>query len=129
LAASISPFSFCAGINSLFEQCSLLFIFQTIFILDILGLFFVVAVCGAVFRLAGAFNGDLSAWEVGKVTNMGYSTYTLFFPLSKIGSFFGCFYFPSSFFVGTDSIFEQCLLFFPSNPFLSDFSLLLWCSV
>ena len=45
---------------------------------------------GAVFRQAEAFNGDLSAWEVGKVINMGYSTYTLF--LSKIGPFFGWHY-------------------------------------
>ena len=33
--------------------------------------------CGAVFSGAVAFNGDLSAWEVGKVTTMPYSTCTL----------------------------------------------------
>jgi hypothetical protein len=45
----------------------LLFSFQPIFII---GLFFIVDVCGAVFKLATAFDGDLSAWEVGKVTDM-----------------------------------------------------------
>ena len=77
------------------------------------------------------FNANISAWDVGKVTTMQGSTCTLFFP-SKIGSFFGCFYFPFFFFCcSTNSIFEQCsLLFFFSNPFVSlDFSLLLWCSV
>ena len=33
--------------------------------------------CGAVFYNAGAFNGDLSQWDVGKVTTMINSTYTL----------------------------------------------------
>ena len=40
-----------------------------------------------VFVRAGAFNGDLSKWQVGKVTTMHQSTYTLFLHLSKIGSF------------------------------------------
>ena len=62
------------------------------------------------------FNADISAWQVGKVTTMTYSTYTLS-PLSKIGSCFGCFFSPSSFCGSTNSISEQCsLLFFFSNP-------------
>ena len=32
--------------------------------------------CGAVFNTAVAFNGDLSAWDVGQVTSMQSSTYT-----------------------------------------------------
>jgi surface protein len=44
-----------------------------------------------VFRDKSSFNANISAWEVGKVTNMAGSTYTLS-PLSKIESFFGCFY-------------------------------------
>ena len=81
-----------------------------------------------VFFYKSSFNANISAWQVGKVTSMNRSTYT---PLSKIGSFSGCFFSPSSFCGSTNSIFEQCsLLFFFSNPFLSlDCSLLLWCSV
>ena len=33
---------------------------------------------GAVFALATAFNGDLSAWDVGKVETMAHSTFTFF---------------------------------------------------
>ena len=72
--------------------------------------------CGAVFRDAGVFNGDLSKWEVGKVTTMQNSTYTLS-PFSKIGSCLGCLYFPSSFCDSTNSIFEHCsLLYFCPKP-------------
>ena len=42
----------------------------------IIGCFFVL-LRGAVFQSAGAFNSDLSSWDVGKVTNMAFSTYTL----------------------------------------------------
>jgi surface protein len=87
--------------------------------------------CGAVFYGAGAFNGDLSTWQVGKVTHMNDSTY-ISPPLSKIGSFLGCFYmyFPSSF-CGTNSIFVQwsLLFFFKLILSLDFFLLLLWCSV
>jgi hypothetical protein len=48
---------------------------------------FLCCCCGAVFHNAVAFNGDLSAWQVGKVSTMEYSTYSLP-PLSKIGVFF-----------------------------------------
>jgi len=49
------------------------FFFRPIFIV---GLFFVVAAaCGAVFYKASAFNGDLSKWDVGKVTLMDTSTF------------------------------------------------------
>ena len=83
-SASISPSSFCGSTNSIFEQCSLLFFFQNYFYPWIF-----LCCCGAVFEGAGAFNGDLSAWPVGNVTEMGSSTYTLFPPsLSKIGSLF-----------------------------------------
>jgi surface protein len=61
--------------------------------------------CGAVFYKAGAFNGNLSTWQVGKVTNMGYSTYTL-----------GCFYFPSSFCGSTNSIFTMLSPLFVFQP-------------
>ena len=50
----------------------------------------------AVFAGARYFNGDLSSWEVGKVTNMGESTYTLSPPSPRSGFFFGCFFFPFS---------------------------------
>ena len=43
-------------------------------------------VCGAVFYNADAFNGNLSVWDVGSVTNMKFSTYTLPSAL-KIGVF------------------------------------------
>jgi surface protein len=49
--------------------------------------------CAAVFQYARAFNGDLSAWLVGKVTTMAYSTFTLS-PLSKIESLFWLLLFP-----------------------------------
>jgi hypothetical protein len=63
------------------------------------------------------FNADISAWQVGKVTTMIRSTYTLPLSLSKIGSFLGCFFSPSSFCVSTNSFFEQCslLFFFPTH--------------
>ena len=107
-------FFLCGSTNSIFKHCSLLFVFKPI----------------AVFYLATAFNGNLSTWQVGEVTNMAYSTYIhSFLPLSKIGSFFGFFYllffyFPSSFSGSTNSIFEQnfLLIFFQSHfypwPFL-----------
>tara|TARA_B110000091_G_C13317720_1_gene271019 strand:- start:54 stop:374 length:321 start_codon:yes stop_codon:yes gene_type:complete len=53
------------------------------------GLFFDVAVCGAVFHNAGNFNGDISAWQVGEVTTMLASTYTLFSPFPRSGLFLG----------------------------------------
>ena len=66
----------------------LFFFFQPIFIL---GLF--ICCCGTctVFQAAVAFNGNLSTWQVGEVTTMAYSTYTLSPPFT---SFFGCFYIP-----------------------------------
>ena len=78
---------------------------------------FLCCCCGAVFYEAAAFNGNLSKWKVGEVTNMYRST---------------CFLLSCPFLSCTYSIFEQCsLLSFFSTPFLSlDFSLLLlWCSV
>jgi surface protein len=49
-----------------------------------------------VFYGKSSFNANISAWQVGKVTTMYRSKYTLLSPLqvSKIGSLFGCFYFP-----------------------------------
>ena len=77
--------------------------------------------CGAVFNGAGNFNGDISTWEVGEVTNMYASTYNSSFPLPKIGPIFGCLFFPSSLFCAyiTNSIFEQLspLFFHPSLSF------------
>jgi surface protein len=74
-----------------------------------------------VFQDKSSFNSDISAWQVGKVTNMHASTYILFFfpLLSKIWVSFGCFFFPSVFLfcASTNSIFEQCsLLFFLFQP-------------
>ena len=43
--------------------------------------------CGAVFNEAGDFNGDLSTWQVGKVTDMAASTYTLSPPSPRSGLF------------------------------------------
>ena len=106
--------SFCGSTNSIFEQCSLLFFFSNPF----LSLDFSLLLCCAVFNGAAAFNGDLSTWQVGKVTNMLGSTYTLstLFPKDRV--FFWLFYFPSSFCGSTNSIFEQCsLLFFFSTHF------------
>ena len=125
LAASISPFSFCAGINSLFEQCSLLFIFQTIFILVILGLFFVAVVVQCLPMLVPSMvispPGRSGKWRSWKEVR------TLFPPLSP-GSLFWQVLF--SFFC-TNSIFEQSLLIFFTLFSSLDFSLLLllWCSV
>jgi hypothetical protein len=42
---------------------------------------FSLLLCGAVFELAAFFNGDLSAWDVGKVTTMEKSTYMYTPPL------------------------------------------------
>ena len=76
---SFLPSTFCAAlIECLYNDLS--FFSHPFFIIFL-------RCCGAVFQLAEAFDGDLSAWEVGKVINMEYSTYTL--SLSKIGSFFG----------------------------------------
>jgi hypothetical protein len=80
------------------------------FLLPFLSLDFSLLLCGAVFHTAGAFNGDLSAWDVGKVTTMLSSTYTLFssYLSLQIEFFFGCFFFPSFVPVqSTDYIFEQ----------------------
>ena len=86
------PFFFWVSTNSFFEQCSLLFFFPTHFVT-----WTFLCCCGAVFWGAGAFNGDLSTWQVGKVTNMQGSTSTLlplhfkdrvFFRLSLFPFFF-----------------------------------------
>jgi surface protein len=70
LAASISLLLSVAALILFLNNVLSSFFFQPIFIL---GLFFVV-VCGAVFRNAHDFNGDLSTWDVGGVTNMISST-------------------------------------------------------
>ena len=75
-------FFFCASTNSIFEQCSLLFLFPTHFYLSTFR-----CCCGAVFYDAGDFNGDLSTWQVGKVTTMRESTYTLSPPSPRSGLF------------------------------------------
>ena len=75
-------FYFCAALIEFLYNISPFFSPVLSFSLD-----FSLCCCGAAFQLAEAFDGDLSAWEVGKVINMDYSTYTL--SLSKIGSFFG----------------------------------------
>ena len=87
--------------------------------------------CGAVFNGATAFNGDLSAWQVGKVTTMQSSTYTLPSPLQD-RVFFWLLLFPLLLSVAALILFLNTMLspHFFSHPFLSlDFSLLLWCSV
>ena len=43
--------------------------------------------CGAVFAVALAFNGDISTWQVGKVTDMYASTFTLPLPSPRSGLF------------------------------------------
>ena len=70
---------------------------------------------GAVFEDAGDFNGDLSTWDVGNVTTMYYSTYTLLFFSSSIRNrvFFGCFIFPFSF------LYRALIIFLT----------MIWCSV
>jgi hypothetical protein len=65
-----------------------------------------------VFYQKTTFNANISAWQVGKVTTMVGSTYTLFSPLSKIGSVFGYFSFPS-FFVFALIIFSLLFFFQP----------------
>ena len=87
-----------------------------------------------VFQYKGSFNANISAWQVGKVTTMSYSTYiyTLSSPPLQDRVFFWLLLFPFFFLRQALILFLNNalpLLFF--NPFLSlDFSLLLlWCSV
>ena len=47
-----------------------------------------------VFYGKSGFNADISKWQVGKVTTMTGSTYTLSSPSPRSGLYFGCFYFP-----------------------------------
>ena len=78
----------------------------------------------SVFHVAAAFNGDLSAWQVGKVTNMHESTYM--YTLWKIRVYFWVFLFLSS------SFYICSALIFFSNPFFYHWILLcylIWCSV
>jgi len=44
-----------------------------------------------VFRDKSTFNANISAWQVGKVTDMQRSTYTLFLPSPRSGLFMGLF--------------------------------------
>jgi hypothetical protein len=109
---SPSSFSVAALILLLNKMLSPLFFSNPFLSLD-----FSLLLCGAVFISARAFNCDLSTWQVGKVTNMYGSTYTLSLSLSKIGSFFTASIYPSSFCGSANSIFEQCslLFFFQTN--------------
>ena len=67
------PFLFCALTDYIFEQCSLLCFIHTHFYHWTF--LFLLLLCGAaVFAYARAFNGDLSTWDVGGVTNMVSST-------------------------------------------------------
>ena len=64
-----------------------------------LSLDFSLLLCGAVFYNAAAFNGDLSAWDVGKVTGdpfngMERSTYTFLSRPSPNRGFFWLLLFP-----------------------------------
>ena len=86
LAVSFSSCSFCGSTNSIFEQCSLLFFFPTHFY----PWTFLCCCCGAVVEFAYAFNGDLSKWQVGKVTDMAGSTYTFFFPFFSVAALIFC---------------------------------------
>jgi surface protein len=79
-------FFFCGSTNSIFDQCSLLFFFPTHF--D--PWTFLGCCCGAVFSEAGGFNGDLSTWQVGKVTSMNHSTYSLPPHTPRSGLFYTC---------------------------------------
>ena len=85
--------------------------------------------CGAVFYIASKFNSDLSTWQVGEVTTMENSTYTLP-PLFKIRSFFWMLlYFPSFSVFALIIFLNNALSSFFFIPFLSlDYSLLL-CAV
>ena len=65
---------FAALIEFLYNALSSFF-FSPIFIIRTF-----LCCCGAVFKSAEDFNGDLSTWEVGKVTEMQRSTCSLFFP-------------------------------------------------
>ena len=65
------------------------------------GLSFFPSVVHTVFSSAGAFNGDLSAWNVGAVTNMQQSKYALAVPLALSPDrvlFWGLLFFLFSFF-------------------------------
>ena len=76
-----------------------------------LSLDFSLLLCGAVFYFANDFNGDLSAWEVGKVTNMGQSKYTLSPPPSSRSVFFWLLHFLIFHFCAcfnSTCMFEQC---------------------
>jgi hypothetical protein len=78
------------------------------------------------------FNANISAWQVGKVTNMERSTYTLFLPSPRSGLFMAV---SISFFilcVSTNSIFEHNALssfFFQPIFILGLFFVAVWCSV
>ena len=106
----------CGGADFIFEQYALSsFFYHSTFSLFML--------CGAVFRLATDFNGDLSTWDVGNVTTMSYSTYTLtcipsFSKIHVIVIFF-CLLFPAFFLctcIGTDSFLNNDLFLFFPNP-------------
>ena len=79
-----------------------------------LSLDFALFCCGAVFQSAISFNGDLSTWEVGKVTTMAFSTYTLLPPSPRLVFFWGCLFslFP----------FVHSLILFLYNAFFSFFA-------
>ena len=86
--------------------------------------------CGAVFKDATAFNGDLSAWQVGKVNNM-YSSTLLRSPFTFLSWKIGSFFFLNKLLCCALILFGRIFSPVFSNPFLSlDFSLLLLrCSV
>jgi surface protein len=105
LAASISLLLYSVAALILFLNNALFFSNP------FLSLDFSLLLCGAVFNNAGDFNGDLSTWQVGKVTTMEASTYTLPPPLQD-RVFFRLLLFPFFFLCSTYSIFEQCSLLF-----------------
>ena len=120
LAASISLLLSVAALILFLNNALSSFFFQPIFIS--LDFSLLMSWCrGAVFRQASAFNGDLSAWQVGKVGTMYESTYTLFPPSPRSGLSFGCFYISLLLSVAALILFLNNalspLLF--SNPFLS----------
>ena len=83
-----------------------------------------------VFQSKSGFNADISKWQVGQVTTMVASTYTLPPPSPRSGLFLAA-SFSLLLSVSALILFLNNALSFFFNPFLSlDFSLLLlWCSV
>ena len=118
------PFSFCGALILFLSNALSSFFFNPFLSLKLF--------CGAVFMYAGDFNCDLSTWEVGKVTDMYNSTYTLSSPSPRSGLCLAASISPSSFSVAALIIFLNNALssfFFQSIFNVGLFFVAVWYSV